>query len=206
MSFLAFLLSAMAISLSGVLAPGPITAVTLGKATRSPHVGAVIALGHGVVEFPLMLAVWYGVSFLQTNTAWKIGVGLVGGLLLLMMGVGMLRSACRQEVPTSKAAASALVAGIVLTAANPYFLVWWGSVGAQMVMEAVTFGLAGFVVFAVAHWLCDLFWLWFMSVLAYRGGQFFGHRFQKVTFAVCGVFLLLMAGKFLSDAIVLVRA
>jgi threonine/homoserine/homoserine lactone efflux protein len=44
----AFLLEAVLISLSGVIAPGPVTAVTVSKGTKSPHAGAIIALGHGI--------------------------------------------------------------------------------------------------------------------------------------------------------------
>ncbi len=201
MSLAAFLLSAVMISLSGVMAPGPITAVTIGKSARSPHAGGIIAVGHGIVEFPLMLAIWGGISVLRDSPAVKVGIGLVGGLFLLLMGVGMLRSARPGQAPARKVAASALVGGIVLTAANPYFLLWWASVGAQLIMQAVGFGLAGLAVFAVIHWLCDLGWLWFLSALGYRGGQFFGRRFQKVTFAACGVFLLAMSGKFIVDAV-----
>jgi len=52
-----FLLEAALISLSGVLAPGPMTAVTVGEGTRSPHAGAWIAVGHGIIEIPLMIGV-----------------------------------------------------------------------------------------------------------------------------------------------------
>jgi threonine/homoserine/homoserine lactone efflux protein len=204
-SYLLFLLSAVVISMSGVMAPGPITAVTLGKAARSPHAGGVIAIGHGIVEFPLMVAVWYGIVHLQNNIVLKAGIGLVGGVFLLVMGLGMLRSAAPGKAPAGKLAASALLAGILLTAANPYFLLWWASVGAKLVMGAVAFGLLGFAVFAIAHWLCDLVWLWFLSALAYKGGQFFGRTFQKVTFGVCGVFLVAMSGKFIVDAVQMIR-
>ena len=56
----AFLLEAVLISLSGVIAPGPVTAVTVSKGTKSPHAGAMIALGHGIVEIPLMILMLYG--------------------------------------------------------------------------------------------------------------------------------------------------
>lgn len=201
MSYTTFLLGAVGISLSGVMAPGPITAVTIGKAARSPHAGSLIAMGHGVVELPLMLAVWCGTSWLQHNVYVKAGIGLIGGVLLLMMGAGMFGSARPGDAPAGKLAASAFAAGILLTAANPYFLLWWMTVGAELVIKAVGFGLLGFAVFAVAHWLCDLVWLWFLSHLAYKGGQFFGGRFQKAVFVVCGTFLLLVGGKFIADAV-----
>ena len=60
MPLLTFLLEAVLVSLSGVMAPGPITAVTIGKGSDSPHAGALVAVGHGIVEFPLMIAIFYG--------------------------------------------------------------------------------------------------------------------------------------------------
>ena len=48
-----FLFKAFVISLSGVLAPGPMTAAAVGHGVRSRHAGALMAVGHAVVEFPL---------------------------------------------------------------------------------------------------------------------------------------------------------
>jgi putative Mn2+ efflux pump MntP len=44
-------------------------------------------------------------------------------------------------------------------------------------------------------------WLWFLSAMSYKGGQFFGRTFQKVVFAVCGVVLVGFGMKFLVDAV-----
>ena len=46
-----FFVSVVLISLSGVLMPGPLFAVTLKKAAKSKTAGALIAVGHGIVEF-----------------------------------------------------------------------------------------------------------------------------------------------------------
>ena len=54
---ISFLVEAVLISLTGVLAPGPITVATMVAGTRRPHAGALVALGHAVVEFPLMILV-----------------------------------------------------------------------------------------------------------------------------------------------------
>jgi threonine/homoserine/homoserine lactone efflux protein len=59
----------------------------------------------------------------------------------------------------------------------------------------------GFLVFALLHWSCDFFWDCFLSVLSYKGGEFFGRRFQKVVFLVCGVFLLFFGVKFMVDGL-----
>ena len=57
-----FLASVFLISLSGVLMPGPLFAVTIQKATKRKAAGALIAVGHGIVEFPLMLAIFFVLS------------------------------------------------------------------------------------------------------------------------------------------------
>lgn len=64
MPLLTFLIGAVFISLTGVMAPGPVTAVTIGEGSKSPHAGAFVAIGHGIVEFPLMIAIFYGFGYL----------------------------------------------------------------------------------------------------------------------------------------------
>lgn len=201
MTFALFLLEAAFISLSGVMAPGPITTVTVGKGSTSPRAGALIAVGHGIVEFPLMIAVFYGVGRLFALPYVKVGIAVVGSAFLLMMGVGMLRSARQTTVVDGQETRSPLVAGILLTAGNPYFLIWWATVGATLIARSMAFGVLGFAIFAVVHWLCDLTWDSFLSVLSFKGGQFFGKSFQKVVFAVCGVALIFFSGKLAWDAV-----
>ena len=200
MTYIAFLLQAVVISLSGVMAPGPVTAVTVGKGSRTPHAGALVAVGHGVVEVPLMVAIFFGLGRLMELPNVKAGIGLVGGVLLLAMGADMLRSMNRAEVTARASERSSFVAGMLLSVGSPYFIVWWATVGAALIIRSVGFGLGGFLVFAVVHWLCDFVWYYFLSALSYKGGQFFGRIFQKILFAVCGTALLFFAARFIRDA------
>jgi threonine/homoserine/homoserine lactone efflux protein len=196
-----FLAGAALISLSGVMAPGPLAAVTVGKGSESPHAGIYIALGHGIVEFPLMAAVLFGFGYVFTLPGVKPAVGCAGGIVLLFMAAGMFRSLRHGEVSAACDGRSPLASGVILTAANPYFLIWWATVGASLVMEAAGFGAAGVAVFMVMHWLCDFGWSWVLSALSYRGGAFFGDRFQKGVFAVSGVVLAVFGVKFIYEAI-----
>ncbi len=200
MALIGFLAQAVLISLSGVMAPGPVTAVTVGKGSRSPHAGALVAVGHGVVEVPLMVAIFYGLGRLIELPNVKAVIGLVGGVLLLAMGADMLRTMNKAAVTARASERSSLVAGMLLSIGSPYFIVWWATVGAALIIRSVGFGLAGFLVFAVVHWLCDFIWYYFLSALSYKGGQFFGRVFQKVIFAVCGAALLFFAARFIIDA------
>ncbi len=189
------------ISLSGVMAPGPLTAVTVGEATRSPHVGAWIAVGHGVVEIPLMVAVLYGFGTVLNHPTAQATIGLVGALFLLFMGISMLRRFRRVQVSPRTSGRSPIMAGIMLSAGNPYFLIWWATVGATLVMKSAGFGIIGFAAFAVLHWLCDFTWCYLLSALSFRGRGFFGGGFQQGVLVLCGAALLFFAGKFLADAL-----
>jgi len=201
MPLLTFLLEAVVISLSGVMAPGPVTAVAVGKGSESPHAGAWVAIGHGIVEFPLMIALFYGFGYLLNLSYVEAVIAFVGGLLLLVMGVGMFHSVKQVEVNLTLYTRSPLVAGIVLSVGNPYFLIWWATVGTALILRAVSFGILGFLIFALLHWLCDFLWSYFLSALSFKGGRFFGQKFQKIVFAMSGVFLLFFSGKFILGAV-----
>jgi threonine/homoserine/homoserine lactone efflux protein len=197
----AFLLSAVLISLSGVMAPGAITAATLAAGTRSRHAGALIALGHAVVEMPLILLLAAGIGAFFKSPAVKAGIGLVGGAVLVLMGVQLLLS-LRKSQTDSEATVERrpFMTGIVLTGANPYFLVWWATIGLALATQATEYGAAALVVFGVVHWLCDLVWLEVLSVAAFQGSQAFGSRSQKIISVICAVVLLGFGLEFLYEA------
>ncbi len=196
-----FLLKAVIISLSGVMAPGPITAVTVSKGTEHPYSGAMIAIGHGIVEFPLMILIMIGFGQFLEITWVKVVIGILGGLFLLKMGIGLLQSIGSTKIGHSHQQYTPLQAGVVLSVANPYFLVWWATIGAMLITGAYQFGLWGLVAFIVVHWSCDFLWYSFLSSISFKGGQFFGQKLQKILFAVCGVFLLFFSSKFIYDAV-----
>jgi threonine/homoserine/homoserine lactone efflux protein len=201
MPFVTFLAEAVVISLSGVMAPGPITTVVVGKGSESPHAGAWVAIGHGIVEFPLMVAVFLGVGYLLDAPYVQASIALMGGLFLLWMGIGMLRGIKQESIHGRGQRASPVLSGILLSIGNPYFLIWWATVGAALILRSTQFGVLGFLAFALAHWLCDFVWDYFLSALSFKGGQFFGRRFQEVIFAACGVLLLFFGGKLILDGI-----
>jgi len=202
MALILFLGQVIGISLSGVMAPGPITAVAIASGARNRFAGVLIAIGHGIVEFPLMIIIVLGAGkFLQSGPA-RIGIGLIGGIFLLLMGIQMLRSLryCdTQETFGTKQ--GPLTAGIVLSIGNPYFLVWWTTIGLVLATKAMALGIWAFMLFAVIHWLCDLVWLTLLSWASFKGSHWFGQRVQQIVLLVCGSVLLLFGLYFLFDAL-----
>jgi threonine/homoserine/homoserine lactone efflux protein len=196
-----FLLSIVGISLSGVMAPGPITAATLAAGARSRHAGALIALGHAVVEMPLILLLAAGVGTFFKYQAVKTGIGLAGGTALVLMGVQLFLSLRQSHAPSEAAVQRRpFMTGIVLTGANPYFLIWWATVGLALAAKAAEFGAAVLLIFAVVHWLCDLVWLEVLSVAGFQSSKAFGPRSQQVISVVCATLLFGFGLRFLCDA------
>jgi threonine/homoserine/homoserine lactone efflux protein len=196
-----FLLQTVFISFSGVLAPGPVTAVTIGKGSKNPHAGALISLGHGIVEFPLMFLIFFGFDYLIDIPYVRESIGITGGIFLFWMGVDILRGLKHTEIKEKMERRSPIAAGVFLSLGNPYFIIWWATVGSALIMRSADFGVFWFGVFAIVHWLCDFLWLYFLSLLSYKGGSFFGKKFQEGVFLICGVFLFFLGGKFIWDAI-----
>jgi threonine/homoserine/homoserine lactone efflux protein len=197
-----FLFKVVGISLSGVMAPGPVTATTISMGARSRYAGALIAIGHGIVEFPLMVLIVLGAGRILKLPAAQIIIGLAGGAFLLWMAVGMLKSLNAAEQQETKVAKSApMMAGIVLSAGNPYFLFWWATVGLALATTATGIGIWAFVLFAVVHWLCDFIWLNILSFASFKGTGLFGPRGQKIVLLVCGVALVFFGLFFIYNAV-----
>ena len=200
----AFLVNVIVISLSGVMAPGAVTAATIAQGTRNRWAGTLIALGHGVVEIPLIFLLMLGLGLFFEMEPVKIGIGLLGGGFLFWMGLDMLR----QSPPDTAAEASfnkgSITTGIVLSATNPYFLFWWATVGLNLAIGAKELGIMALILFAIVHWMCDLIWLSVLSVAAFvthKGAGLFGRKIQRGILFFCGVALLVFGAKFIVDAL-----
>ena len=201
MALLLFLVQVVVISLSGVMAPGPVTAAAIGMGARSRYAGMLIAIGHGIVEFPLMILIVLGMGrILQLPTA-QIVIGLAGGAFLLMMAIGMLKSLRSAEIQDTKVTKSKpMLSGIILSATNPYFLFWWATVGLALATTATGMGIWAFALFAVVHWLCDFIWLSALSWASFKGTGLFGSRGQRIVLLICAVALFFFGLIFIYNA------
>ncbi len=197
-----FLVSAILISLSGVLSPGPMTAAVVERGGRSGLSGVYISLGHGLVEIPLIALLALGAGAFFQNEWTKIVVGVAGGAYLLYLGFGMLKpSAVGDPAEEVSGQGSLVMSGVLLSVGNPYFLVWWATVGLGLVISATAFGILGVVLFAVVHWLCDLAWLGFLAAASNRGVKKFGHGFYRKVSLVSGAVLVFFGGVFFWNSI-----
>jgi len=200
-SALLFLGSVAIISLSGVLMPGPVFAVTIACGFQDRWSGWKIALGHSLVEVPTIVAIFFGLSVFLKNDMVLAAIGLLGGAILLYMGYDVVRT--RKEVVTSCPTKhqDPFWAGVTTTAFNPGWLLWWATVGAALTATAVTFGWWMLPFFVVVHITCDLLWEGFVGMTIFGTKGKWSSTWHQRVIAGSGVLMIVFAILFIIDAL-----
>ena len=180
-----FIASVVLISMSGVMLPGPLFAVTIEKATKWKTAGALIALGHGVIEFPLMFLIFFVLSQFTIPDSVQAAIGLIGGTLMIYMGVQAFRNRNKEETTQKNSSRDSLLAGIWTTAINAGFILWWLTIGTALILNAQLFGLLGFSVFAGVHWLCDFIWYSVIALAIFKSRRFWTKRVHEGVALFC---------------------
>ncbi len=195
------------ISLSGALSPGPLTALAISEGARAGFwSGPKLALGHGLIEGLLVLAIAYGLGgWLQQPTVAGL-IGVAGGLLLLWMGYGLVTGAwrgrmslqsARTDPPPGVTRLGQVAAGVLLSVGNPYWSLWWATFGASQILRVAPYGLLGLAFFyIIGHWTTDLGWLSLLSLATASGRSVVSERVYRIALMICGVFLIVFAGYF----------
>jgi threonine/homoserine/homoserine lactone efflux protein len=188
--FSLFLTSVVFISMSGVLMPGPLFAVVIEKSAKNKLAGVLIALGHGVVEFPLMFLIFFVLSEVSVPDAVQVVIGVVGGLLMILLGAQMFQNRNKAEENQAVSKQDSLLTGIRTTAINPGFILWWLTIGTTLILNAKVFGWAGFPAFAGIHWFCDFAWYTVVALAIFKSHKFWTLRVhQAITFFCVAVFV-----------------
>lgn len=191
----------MLISLSGVLMPGPLFAVTLKKATKSKLSGALIAVGHGLVEFPLMFLIFFLLSQFSIPSIVQVIVGLVGGFLMVLMGIQTFRNRHRNEESPVSLKRDSVFAGVYTTAANAGFILWWLTIGTTLILNAQLFGFVGFAIFAGVHWLCDFSWYTLAALVIFNSQRFLSDQVRMGITIFCVVVFIGFGTYFIGTAL-----
>lgn len=201
---LSVLLSLVVISFSGVMMPGPMFAVTMAKSYKSPWAGTWISLGHAVIEVPLILLIYFGFARFFQETPVQVTVSVLGGGVIIWLGIGMFRTRSVVIEKGTDRSYNAFTAGILMSGLNPFFLLWWTTVGSMLIMRFLSSGATGLTTFILTHWLCDLIWLSFVSVLVYRTHALWGQKLQAIIFIGCSLLLIGFGGWFMVSGIQLI--
>jgi len=186
--------SSFVIALSGALMPGPLLTYTVAAAAqRGFWAGPIIMLGHGALELALLVLLLLGVGAI-INQPWIMGVvALSGAFVLWWLGYDLLSSVRTSRLDLSGTGAGKFHpfwAGVVMSLANPYWLVWWVTLGLSYVLFAYNYGLWGVAFFFLGHFLADLVWYSLVAMAVAQGKRFLSDRLYQGFMTACAVFLL----------------
>jgi threonine/homoserine/homoserine lactone efflux protein len=187
------------VSLSGVMMPGPVFAAAVAKGYEDRLAGVWIALGHGVVEFPLMALLFLGFAYLAESSIVTVVVSVVGGAVLIYLGASTIvrRGEDQASGPMPH---HPVILGAVTTASNPYWLLWWLTIGLALMFLVYPFAFFGFLAFALVHWSCDLGWNGFVSATVHKTRRFWSEEMRRAISILLGVFLLVIGAWFVYSA------
>lgn len=182
------------LGLSGAVMPGPLLTVTIAETVRrGPWAGPLLVAGHALLEGMVVLLLFGGLAGIVQRPGVFAGVALIGGMMLLWMGWGMLRGLPSLNLDLEagrEAGLHPLLAGAAVSLANPYFILWWATVGLGYLVVVHEAGPAGVATFYLFHILSDLVWYVFVSGAVSYGRRFLGNRGYRVLVGGCAVFLL----------------
>jgi threonine/homoserine/homoserine lactone efflux protein len=178
-------------------------------------------LGHAVLELVLILALVGGLSIYLTRTAVTHTIAIFGGAFLIYMGYGMARDAragrvaldleeaggsdgpfASKEPPAEGAGKGRsrmhpVAAGVLTSVSNPYWTLWWATIGLGYITMSLKSGFSGLASFFTGHILADLTWYSLIAAAVAGGRKFMSERAYRGILILCGVFLVALGGYFL---------
>ena len=200
--------SSLLIAYSGAMMPGPMLAVVV---TESPKqgfkAGPLVVLGHAMLELALLVALVIGFGSLLGRDGVKATLAIAGGTMLVWTAISMIVAVARDEAKLDFSEGGGasrrrtVVGGIVSSLSNPYWTIWWATIGMGLLTKAYAIGMAGLVAFYVGHILGDLTWYSAVSGIVAAGRRWITPHVYRTMLVSAAVFLLALAGWFLYSGI-----
>ena len=193
---LEFAVLVIVISASGVMAPGPLFAANVSYGLREGvRAGIKMAIGHTIVELPLVVLLGIGVFSLESFPEFRTIISIFGAITLFVFASIQIRTIfTKKDITLSNLKQSPLIAGIVLSALNPFFIIWWLTIGFKLISDAMlVWAFAGILIVFVLHIWMDFAWLGAVSFLASKSSKILSNRNYKML--MIGLSLMLIYTK-----------
>ncbi len=191
------------IGLTGALAPGPTLVATINASIAGDWTtGLKVSLGHVIVELFLVILILLGMA--TGALPYTSAIAGIGGIALVAFGVLTIAGSRKATMRTSspQTFANPYMAGLITSAANPYFWIWWLSIGSAMVIAGLQGGLVLVGALMVGHWSADIVWLTLVSTGVSKGGTLISDTTYQKIMVLCGIFLILFGAYYLSRLLI----
>jgi threonine/homoserine/homoserine lactone efflux protein len=195
--FFTLFATSFVVALSGAIMPGPLLTVTISESSRrGVMTGPLLIAGHAILELALVVALLLGLAPLLKMEPVFIMIALAGSVVLLWMGIGMLKALPTMTLITDGGAErekNLILSGIILSLVNPYWSIWWATIGLGYIIHSMNAGTMGVVAFFSGHVLGDLFWYAAVSTAIWRGRRLLSDRGYRLLIGACAVFLIVFS-------------
>jgi len=198
------IITTVLVSISGALSPGPLTAsaVTIGT-KRHAKGGFLIAFGHMLFEFPYVLIIAsfsssIGFFLKNVNVSYALTLAILSFIiffsyLIIKEGINVIKSGVNQIRKSKRYAFNPILVGILLTGLNPYFLLWWLSVGLPLIQLSINMGLPLLLLMYGSHVWMDYLWLTLMGFAGESGVKILRSKGYGILLIILGLALALFA-------------
>jgi threonine/homoserine/homoserine lactone efflux protein len=195
------------VTASGALAPGPLFFITISQGAKSGiKSGLLFSIAHTIVEFTLIMILALGLVTFVNEPTIKLIIGASGGIVLLLFGIMQIRNSIksnyketRKRTDTSR---NLLLLGFLFTGLNPFFIIWWLTVGINLILLSLEFASFGGVIFMyLCHVWMDYIWLISISYFAKKGVNILGYKIYRIIMGIMGVILIYYGLSFLLNII-----
>ena len=200
--FLEFAVLVIFISASGVMAPGPLFAANIAYGLREgTRSGIKIAIGHSIVEFPLIVLLGVGVFSLEIFPEFRTVISILGAITLFTFAIIQIKTVfSRKEISKARPKQDPLITGILLSALNPFFIIWWITIGFKLISDAMLiWAFAGIIILFVLHVWMDFAWLGIVSFLASKSSMILSNKNYKILMVCLSSILVYFGIVFLAD-------
>lgn len=198
-----FAITVITISVSGVMSPGPLFAANLAYGLKGgAPAGLKMAYGHTIVEFPLVVLLGIGAISLVSLPQFREGVSILGALSLFVFAALQVRTVLKKPSLVFEGRRGPLIAGIMLTGLNPFFLIWWFTIGFKLISDALLlWSFAGIGIMFAFHIWMDYAWLCSVGFLSSKGKRIVSSRNYKIFIIAISAVLVYFGAVFALQAI-----
>jgi threonine/homoserine/homoserine lactone efflux protein len=201
-------------ALSGALMPGPLLTVTIAQTAEKGFLAsALLIAGHSLLELLVVIGLAFGLGRILKVKPVLGTITALGGMMLLWMGWGMVSSRALLDLEAGSQGGGAfggpgvlglVLTGVVVSISNPYWTVWWATVGmtlfaalprdssAPMRRAALIIGA-----FYLGHIAGDIVWYSAVGAAVATGRELISPAIYQIVVRICGALLVFLGGSFL---------
>ncbi len=195
---------------SGASTPGPLMTLVLTKSSIGGWKKALeIISGHAILEGVLLISLLLGFQPILKTPIFIKALSFIGSIFLIYMGISLLLDIAKNRISILKNSLdpptqiynfnpSLILTGALTSLANPYWLLWWLTIGVSFIAQAKNYFVIGILSFYMGHILSDYVWYIFIGLIGQSLSLPFWRKVYKYILYFSSVFLLIFGIYFMS--------